>query len=155
MKRIVLLLLVASVLAAAPADAKKPEKNGNGNGHKGHSERGAPGVSVDVDVDVNLFAPPQREVVRGWIVSERGRGHCPPGLAKKNNGCLPPGQAKKRYAVGHPLPHGIVLEPLPPALEVRIGLPPVGYRYGVIDGDVVKLALGTMLVVDAIDGLVD
>lgn len=26
-------------------------------------------------------------------------GHCPPGLAKKNNGCLPPGQAKK-YARG-------------------------------------------------------
>ncbi len=25
---------------------------------------------------------------------------CPPGLAKKNNGCLPPGQARKRYNVG-------------------------------------------------------
>lgn len=24
---------------------------------------------------------------------------CPPGLARKNNGCLPPGQAKKQYAV--------------------------------------------------------
>jgi hypothetical protein len=40
---------------------------------------------------------------------ENGRGHghdydygngprgCPPGLAKKHNGCLPPGQAKKLY----------------------------------------------------------
>ncbi|WP_338547762.1 excinuclease ABC subunit A [Roseovarius phycicola] len=26
--------------------------------------------------------------------------HCPPGLAKKNNGCLPPGQAKKLYGAG-------------------------------------------------------
>jgi hypothetical protein len=26
--------------------------------------------------------------------SESKHGHCPPGLAKKNNGCLPPGQAK-------------------------------------------------------------
>jgi hypothetical protein len=25
---------------------------------------------------------------------------CPPGLAKKNNGCLPPGQAKKMYNIG-------------------------------------------------------
>ncbi|WP_380055084.1 excinuclease ABC subunit A [Falsihalocynthiibacter sp. SS001] len=25
---------------------------------------------------------------------------CPPGLAKKNNGCLPPGQAKKIYGRG-------------------------------------------------------
>ena len=24
------------------------------------------------------------------------RANCPPGLAKKNNGCLPPGQASKR-----------------------------------------------------------
>jgi hypothetical protein len=24
-----------------------------------------------------------------------GRKDCPPGLAKKDNGCLPPGQAKK------------------------------------------------------------
>jgi Spy/CpxP family protein refolding chaperone len=27
-------------------------------------------------------------------------GSCPPGLAKKGNGCLPPGQAKKRFAQG-------------------------------------------------------
>ena len=30
----------------------------------------------------------------------RGKA-CPPGLAKKNNGCLPPGQAKKMYDVGY------------------------------------------------------
>ena len=27
-------------------------------------------------------------------------GRCPPGLAKKGNGCMPPGQAKKYYNVG-------------------------------------------------------
>lgn len=26
--------------------------------------------------------------------------HCPPGLAKKHNGCMPPGLAKKHYKVG-------------------------------------------------------
>jgi hypothetical protein len=26
-----------------------------------------------------------------------GAGGCPPGLAKKHNGCMPPGQAKKLY----------------------------------------------------------
>ncbi|WP_120717905.1 hypothetical protein [Tsuneonella amylolytica] len=30
--------------------------------------------------------------------------NCPPGLAKKNNGCLPPGQAKARWQVGQRLP---------------------------------------------------
>ena len=34
-----------------------------------------------------------------------GYGHsCPPGLAKKNNGCLPPGQAKKLYNIGQHWP---------------------------------------------------
>jgi hypothetical protein len=35
-----------------------------------------------------------------------GAAGCPPGLAKKNNGCLPPGQAKKLYGVGQRLPYG-------------------------------------------------
>jgi len=38
--------------------------------------------------------------------------------------------------------------------EPRIGPAPPGYRYGILDGDLVKLAVGTMLVVDAIEGLV-
>jgi hypothetical protein len=29
-----------------------------------------------------------------------GIGGCPPGLARKHNGCLPPGQAKKMFRVG-------------------------------------------------------
>jgi hypothetical protein len=36
---------------------------------------------------------------------ERGRdGTCPPGLARKGNGCLPPGQAKKIFALGSAFP---------------------------------------------------
>lgn len=35
-----------------------------------------------------------------------GTGGCPPGLAKKNNGCLPPGQAKKLYGVGYRFDRG-------------------------------------------------
>ena len=33
-----------------------------------------------------------------------GTGGCPPGLAKKHNGCMPPGQAKKLYNVGQRWP---------------------------------------------------
>jgi hypothetical protein len=35
--------------------------------------------------------------MHGWSYGDR---HCPPGLAKKNDGCLPPGIAKKRYNIG-------------------------------------------------------
>jgi hypothetical protein len=38
---------------------------------------------------------------------------------------------------------------------VRIGPPPEGHLYVTLDGDLLKLAVGTLLVVDAIDGLVD
>jgi hypothetical protein len=104
---------------------------------------------------VVTFSTHDRENTQVFFVEKHGRGKCPPGLAKKNNGCLPPGQAKKRYSIGHPLPPAIVLEQVPTELTVRIGPAPAGYRYAMVDGDLVKLAVGTLLVVDAIQGLVD
>jgi len=44
----------------------------------------------------------------------------------------------------------VVIEPLPPALVTRLGPAPAGYQYADVDGDVVRLAVGTRLVVDAI-----
>ena len=43
---------------------------------------------------------------------------------------------------------------IPQEISVRIGPPPSGYRYCMVDGDLVKLAVGTHLIVDAIEGLV-
>lgn len=143
MRRIILVALLCLAFPLAPALAKKAEK---------HEDA----ALVDVDVDVSLvFTPGQRDIVRGYHVASYGRGHCPPGLAKKNNGCLPPGQARKRYDVGKALPPGLVVIDLPGDLQVRLGKPPRGTRYGLVDGDVVKLAVGTLLVIDAIDGLTD
>lgn len=107
------------------------------------------------DVLVVTFTTKERKATESYFVEKHGRGHCPPGLAKKNNGCLPPGQAKKRYVVGHPLPVNVVREEVPADLAVRIGAPPAGYVYAVVDGDLVKLAVGTAMVVDAIQGLVN
>jgi Ni/Co efflux regulator RcnB len=137
-------LLVAVTLPAAGGDQGKP---------KGKKDKKAD-TSATVEVSVH-FSTGQRRAVESYFVEHHGRGGCPPGLAKKNNGCLPPGQAKKRYSVGQPLPPGV--ETHPPAAEVRIrlGEPPEGFRYVMVDGDLVKLAVGTMLVVDAIGGLVD
>jgi hypothetical protein len=98
-----------------------------------------------------VFTDQQRTSVESWYAGQRKS--CPPGLAKKNNGCLPPGQAKKRYTVGKPLPVGIALKPLPEELSRRIGVAPTGYIYAEIDGDLLKLAAGTLLVIDAIQGL--
>jgi len=139
MRRLVVLALAASLASPIALSAEKPKKQKE----KAHDNQ----VTI-------VFSATQREAARSYFVTEHGRGNCPPGLAKKHNGCLPPGQAKKRYVVGHSLPQGIVVEEVPVELSVRIGAAPPGYRYGMLDGDLVKLAVGTMLVVDAIEGMV-
>jgi hypothetical protein len=51
------------------------------------------------------------------------------------------------------LPSGITVQVVPAELSRRLGPPPKGYVYGVVDGDLLKLVAGTMLVVDAIEAL--
>jgi hypothetical protein len=137
--------LILSMAAATFAgnDKGKGKSKGKGKGH----DKGAPVVVVFNDRD--------RDEVRRYWVDTVGRGNCPPGLAKKHNGCLPPGQARKRYVVGQRLPAAVVVQPLPPVLVTRLGPLPAGYQYAVVDGDVVKLAIGTRLVVDAITALLN
>jgi hypothetical protein len=97
-----------------------------------------------------VFVDDDRAVVRTWWVDTYGRGNCPPGLAKKGNGCLPPGQAKKRYVVGRRLPRTVVFERVPVVLLPRLRRVPVGYEYVIVDGDVLLMELATRLVADAI-----
>jgi hypothetical protein len=146
MRSLVAVLAATAVLSAPPLFADKPDKSGKGK--EKSKEKGQ-------DAAVVVTFTGQRESAQAYFVEKHGRGGCPPGLAKKNNGCLPPGQAKKRYAIGHALPRDIATEKPSAELSVRIGAPPAGYAYVMLDGDLVKLALGTMLVVDAITGLVE
>ncbi|HRB13613.1 MAG TPA: hypothetical protein PKU70_11420, partial [Vicinamibacteria bacterium] len=119
--------IVALVLAlAVPALADKPQKQDKGKG------KDKSGTSVQVTV---TFGDHDRDEARAYFSQKYGRGNCPPGLAKKNNGCLPPGQAKKRYQVGQPLPRGVVYVEAPPDLVVRLSPAPSGYKYVVVDGD--------------------
>jgi Ni/Co efflux regulator RcnB len=76
-------------------------------------------------------------------------GHCPPGLAKKNNGCMPPGQAKK-WRVGRPLPRDVVYYQVPQDLVVRLGPPPSGHRYVRVGSDILLLTTNQAIVVDAL-----
>ena len=79
-----------------------------------------------------------------------GRGSCPPGLAKKNNGCMPPGQEKKGYSVGQPWPPNLVFEQLPARLLGQIGQPPPGYGYGYYGGDVIMYSLRDRMIMDIV-----
>lgn len=78
MKQAFLIAGAAALGFAAPALAHPGNGNGFGRGH-GHGSPHAYGNDRPV----------------GY-----GIGGCPPGLAKKHNGCMPPGQARKLFRTG-------------------------------------------------------
>lgn len=112
-------------------------------------DRRAPVVSI---APGSYFNEGQRRHAHQWYGEQYRAGRCPPGLAKKHNGCMPPGQAKK-WAIGRVLPAGVVYYPVPQAVVVQIGLPPAGYRYVRVANDILLLAIGSRMVVDAITDL--
>jgi Ni/Co efflux regulator RcnB len=98
------------------------------------------------------FEDRHRTIVQDFYAGEYRSGHCPPGLAKKNNGCMPPGQAKK-WRKGQPLSRDVIFYEIPPELVIRIGVPPPGHRYVRVAADILLIAIGTGMVVDAIADL--
>jgi Ni/Co efflux regulator RcnB len=131
--------LVAALLAAMAVTPAFADKGGKGHG-KHH----------DDDRDRDRIAHVERHHHRDdrVVLVDQGPRGCPPGLAKKNNGCLPPGQAKKGAIVGHALPPGAVFV-VPQPVLATLPPPPRGYRYAVINNQVV-LVSGSNIVVDIV-----
>ena len=98
----------------------------------------------------HYFTPEHQERARHYFAMPDHRGFVPPGLAKK--GGLPPGQAKK-WQIGQPLPRGVVFYEVPRPLAISLGLPPPGYRYVRVATDILLIAIGTGIVVDALEDL--
>jgi hypothetical protein len=157
------ILVAVSGIAAGPAYADKPEHAGKGKGHdkssrhdKGKGHEGKDSKRDDRGPDRGRgshFSEPQRIVVHEYYDEQfQSRKGCPPGLAKKRNGCMPPGQAKK-WKYGKPLPREVVYYDLPPQLVVRLPRAPHGYRYVRVAADILLIAVGTAIVIDAIEDL--
>ncbi len=164
-----LALVLGGLLAAGPGMAEKPAWGGGGKGGKDQSrdrrdeprgekrsERGDDGAKSRRDGPAaerrGHFEDQHRTVVREYYSEQFRGGRCPPGLAKKNNGCMPPGQAKK-WQVGRPLGRDVIYYSVPQPLVLQIGLPPAGYRYVRVASDILMIAIGTGMVVDAIQDL--
>ena len=99
------------------------------------------------------FNDQQRLYVRDYYSQTYGQGKsCPPGLAKKNNGCMPPGQARN-WVVGQPVPRGVVIYAVPQPVIRQLPPAPYGYRYARIGGDIVLVQQQNNLIVDIIQGL--
>ena len=70
-------------------------KNYNSDRRENHNRRSGyshddPGVSVGV-----YFGDRHRTYTHDYYQEEFQSGHCPPGLAKKHNGCVSPGQERR------------------------------------------------------------
>ena len=150
--------LVVSGLAVPGALADKPEWAGKGKGDEWHEKgkgkghgRGK-GHRDDERRSKHHFSDQHRVVVHEYYGEAFRSGRCPPGLAKKNNGCMPPGQAKK-WRVGQPLPQDVVYYQVPQDLVVRLGPAPSGHRYVRVAGDILLITVGSAMVVDALQNL--
>lgn len=148
---IVAVACLSALAITGPADAEKPVVP-PGQAKRGHPAAppvvvmpGAPGVTITI-------SPRDQVVIRQYFGRQFAGGHCPPGLAKKNNGCLPPGQAKK-WAQGRPLPGGLPYYALPRDLLRQLTAPPAGYDYVRVANDVLLIAIGSRMVLDAVRDL--
>jgi Ni/Co efflux regulator RcnB len=147
----VVISICAATLLAAPAFADKPEWAGKGKGKHSENRQGDNDQGGKRRTEAR-FDSRDRDLVRVYFGEEERRGFCPPGLAKKNNGCMPPGQAKK-WAVGRPLPRDVVFYDVPPRLVVQLGVPPSGHKYVRVASDILLIAVGSAMVIDAIQDL--
>ncbi len=98
------------------------------------------------------FDDRERDYARSYYREEFSRGNCPPGLAKKHNGCLPPGQAKKWHR-GARLPSSVVYYPVPNEVMIHLRPAPAGHKYVRVASDILLIAVGSSMVVDAIEDL--
>jgi Ni/Co efflux regulator RcnB len=151
--RHILALAIASLFLAGSALAKD---NGHGHGHGKSEEKQEQKAEKHKHQEVKqgaYFNDQHRAYVQQYYAQHYG-GHrkCPPGLAKKNNGCMPPGQVRN-WAVGQPLPAGVPIYTVPQPVLVQLPPVPYGYRYGRVGGDVVLVHQKNNLVVDIIVGL--
>lgn len=164
--RLIGIALAGMLLTSGNALAEKPSWAGNGGKHGDREERerggdrrddrymerrddrrGSGGISIDFH-----FGSDSRRIASDYYGAQARAGHCPPGLAKKNNGCMPPGQAKK-WRRGYPLPADVRYYDVPRDLLMRLPPPPPQHRYVQVAGDILMIAVGTSMVVDAMEDL--
>jgi hypothetical protein len=103
MNKLILLAGTAMLLATAPAAANPGNGHGQGHGKSAMAHGQSAMAHGNSSQARAMHGRSNVGVIRtsnGRLYALDRRGSCPPGLAKKGNGCMPPGQAKKLYNVG-------------------------------------------------------
>lgn len=150
-----LIFILTGILVAQPVFAEKPSWNHSDKGKKHEADKGNKHEAKEISErheGHRYFTEQHRAYIHDYYADYYRKGHCPPGLAKKHNGCMPPGQAKK-WAIGRPLPRDVIFYDLPPHILEYLGPPPPRHRFVRVAQDILLIAIGTGMVVDAIDNL--
>ena len=63
------------------------------------------------------------------------------------------GRPRNTWWVGQHLPSNVIFYQVPQTVVYQLGVPPSGYRYVRLASDILLLAVGTSMVVDAIQNL--
>lgn len=158
-------LAIASLLMAGSAIAKKDgdehdkgDKHSEKHEHKAEkrAEKAEKKAEKRQREDIKqgaYFNDQQRTLVREYYTTTYSNSkRCPPGLAKKNNGCLPPGQVQD-LVVGQPVPRNVTVYQVAQPVIRKLPPAPVGYRYERIGGDIVLVQQENNIIVDVIKGL--
>ena len=133
--RLRLLLLFSLLIIPLIANA---QGRGNGRGR---------GASETSNAPSDGFGKDQARIIREWFSVKQNLDGLPPGLAKREQ--LPPGLQRQLERNGE-LPPGLQkkVQPLPPALEIKLPRVPDGCRRVVISGNVILLEIQTARIVD-------
>ena len=149
------LLTVASLALAGSAFAQKDkdDKPGHGKGGPPSAQQPSSSRSSSGGQQGYVVSERDRTTTYSYYRTEYNAGRCPPGLAKKDNGCMPPGQAKKQWEMGRPLPREVYYEELPPMLVRQLSPAPAGYQYVRVANDILMMAVGTRMIAGAVADL--
>jgi Ni/Co efflux regulator RcnB len=164
---ITLALVFAGIPATSPALAEKPswaggqkaekhkqkDMNEKQKGNKSHDQEGVSSEGSGHGVRASQYFSEENQIfVHQYYSKQFRKGKCPPGLAKKGNGCMPPGQAKK-WKIGQRLPKDVIFYDLPSSVLEQLGPPPPRHRFVRVAKDILLIAVGTGMVVDAIEDI--
>jgi Ni/Co efflux regulator RcnB len=150
--RKIAVVTVALFLAADVSFAHKFDSPGNSGNNKAkhHLEQSA--KDKYGESSQRYFSEDRYSEIKSYYSQHPEARHCPPGLAKKNNGCQAPGQAKK-WRKGQSLPSDLVYYDLPGALLNELGRTPEGQKIVRVDTDILLISIATGEVIDAFEDL--
>jgi Ni/Co efflux regulator RcnB len=149
-KRLSIVLGVA-VMTGGPAFAEKPSEPGNSGAKKSQSDNsGGASTHHDSKDSDDYFNSARRSLITNYYTNSAKSGNCPPGLAKKNNGCQPPGQLQK-WQRGNTLPGNVPYYDLPAALIAELGRTPEGAKIVQVGTAVLLVSIATGIILDVYD----